>query len=457
MQNTKSILRKSPTWQNKTKMTRKITQRYTCGKTESSKNKTKSATDASESADNSFWQIGISAVLLVFLISGAVSAADLKITYVDENDAADFASSAWYGALYSGEYGFPSMKLNPTESNFMSYLANYDSVFFSGHGNDAWISGLEPNGFSDRRMYDYEINTCQATNEVTLMTCKSYNDFGDELIDAGTRCVVGWPGILSASQQTGSDWAGYFYYCAQDSTNSDTCENWASANSGLSGSASKGSCLNAHGTSTGKVNLKDGETNLNRGKDAKENKPHISNIPVKFKRSYDKQGNVTVIAETNGGKVISYLNVAKYENKSTNNITKERALDIAKEKIKVPKDYVLTETEDEDNSYNFMFNRAVDGILLKSDWIWISINKGDGDISMWSKIYHEELPDLKPTISKEEAIKIANEEFNGGAELSELTVVVCDENALCLAWLVVDSDSELYNYMYLNAHTGKRI
>ncbi|PKP59061.1 MAG: hypothetical protein CVT88_06320 [Candidatus Altiarchaeales archaeon HGW-Altiarchaeales-1] len=395
--------------------------------------------------------------IVVSVMLSSASAADLKITYVDEVPADAEADGAWSGAWWSGEYGWPSMKLNPTESNFMSYLASYDSVFFSGHGNDDCIGGNHPNGFSGQVMCSNEINSCQATNEVTLMTCESYNDFGDELIDSGTSCVVGWPGILSANQQTGSDWAWYFYYCAQYSTDSGTCENWASANSGLSGSASKGSCSNTHGTSTGKTNLKESETNLNENKDAKKNKPHISNIPVKFKRLYDEQGNVTITAEANDGKVISYLNVAKYKNKGTKNITKERALDIAKEKIKVPKDYVLTETEDEDNSYNFMFNRVIDNISLKSDWIWVSVNKGAGEISMWSKVYHEELPDLKPTISKEGAIKIANEEFNGGAEISELTVVGCDEDALCLAWLVVDSDSKLYNYIYLDAHTGKRI
>ena len=448
MKNTKSILRKSPNGQNKTKM---------------QTTKTKSDANASKRAANEFWQIGTVAVLLLVglvIIGMTVSAANLKITYVNEDDAVYFASAAGQGAWYSGEYVW-TMKLNPTESNFMSYLASHDSVFFSGHGNDDCIGGNNPNGFSGQVMCSNEINSCQATNEVTLMTCESYNDFGDELIGAGTSCVVGWPNNMVASQQTGSNWAWYFYYCAKYSSNSGACENWASSNSGLAGSAAKGSCSNTHGTSTGKStsavhSITDGN-DIDDNDIKKQNKSYISDMPVKFKESCDKQGNSFVTAETDNGEVISYFDVTKYEKKGSKKITEKRALGIAKEKVKIPKDYLLSETEDEENSYNFMFNRVIEDVTLKCDWIWVSINKATGDVSMWSKVYHEELPDLKPAISKEEAIKIANDEFNGGAEISELTVVVCDENALCLSWLLVDSDSELYNYMYLDAHTGKRI
>ncbi len=54
MKNTENFLRKRPNGQNKTKM--EIT-------------KTKNATNTGEKVSNGFWQIGIAAVLLMFVLS----------------------------------------------------------------------------------------------------------------------------------------------------------------------------------------------------------------------------------------------------------------------------------------------------------------------------------------------------------------------------------------------------
>ncbi|MCK4429406.1 MAG: hypothetical protein KAU95_03455 [Candidatus Aenigmarchaeota archaeon] len=195
---------------------------------------------------------------------------------------------------------------------------------------------------------------------------------------------------------------------------------------------------------------------------------YSSGIPVKKKIFHDEHGNDVITKETHDGEIIFYTSVSKYNKQGTKNITKEEALRIVKEELEVPEDYVLNITENKNNRYRFWFNRVVEGISLRSDRITALVNKGTGEISMWSKTYHEELPDLTPTISREEALKIANEEFNGGAEIKELTVETCWVNQsappsitaptkLCLAWLIIDTDSEYYRSMFLDAHTGERI
>ncbi|RLI99560.1 MAG: hypothetical protein DRP06_03230, partial [Candidatus Aenigmatarchaeota archaeon] len=193
--------------------------------------------------------IGLMVVIMAVMMGmGVVSATSLKITYINEDYAWWGQSGAYNGAngLYSR-----SVKLNPTESNFMSYLQNYDSVLFVGYGCSSCIGGNEDNGFSGRLMYSNEISSSQITNEVTLMTCYSYNNFGSTLINMGTNCVVGWPGLLTTNAFTEYLWAFHFYDCADFSTNSGYCENFASDWSGVSGSSSKGSCSNTHGTSKG--------------------------------------------------------------------------------------------------------------------------------------------------------------------------------------------------------------
>ena len=387
------------------------------------------------------------AVMVAIIMGiGTVNATSLKITYVNEGNA-------WYEAdgAYDGSYGeySRSWKVNPTESNFRYYLQYYDSVFFAGHGNNNKIGGNEANGFSGDWMFDYELISGQTANEVTLMTCRSYNDFGDELLEKGTKCVVGWPGTLTTTGSKGYDWAYYFYDCARYSTNSGDCENYASIMSKLYGSESKGSCSNTHGTSRGRY----GFSESIESKESEET--YISGIPVKIKDSRDEQGNVVVTSETYDGEIIAYAKMGKYQKQGTKNLTEKEALSIAREEMKVPKDYVLSETENEDNQYNFAFSRVVEGIVLRSDWICALVNKGTGEISMWSKAYHKELPNLKPTISEVEAVKIANKEFNGGAEILELTVTGCKDNKLCLSWLIEDKDSKFYNYLFLDAHTGE--
>ncbi len=200
---------------------------------------------------------------------------------------------------------------------------------------------------------------------------------------------------------------------------------------------------------------------------------YISGIPVKRMIFHDEHGKAVVIAETHDGEIISYSSTSKYGKHGTKNITKEEALKIVKEELEVPEDYVLSEIEDNGNRYHFWFHRVVDGVSLRCDWISALVNKGTGEISMWTKTYHEELPNLNPTLSEEEALRIANEEFNGGAEIKDFTVTGCwkpgeeptwntpapikRDSKLCLVWLIVDTDSEYYRYMSLDAHTGKRI
>lgn len=242
--------------------------------------------------------------------------------------------------------------LNPTENTFNNFLRNNEFVFFAGHWNPNLIWWNVSNNFSDNVMTLDELDTDLESKVVTIMACQSLQNFGQRLIDNGVECVVWWDDNLYPwTIEKAKKWPRKFYTCA-GWHDPDYCEDYASIQSNLWWSSTKGNC---------------NDFSMN-------SKTDIGTDPVKVGLQRIKNGEL----------FISYPNTSKWN--ISKEISRDTALTKAKNALNIPQDYHLVDEEEKSYWYGFVFARYIDDIKIPSDTYMVYLNKNGGDPYMYRKV-----------------------------------------------------------------------
>lgn len=241
---------------------------------------------------------------------------------------------------------------NPTEWLFNDYLKNKEFLFFVWHGNPNSIWWNVSNNFSDDVMTLDELDTDLESKVVTIMACQSLQNFGQRLIDNGVECVVGWNNSLYPWNTTKMLTRPKKFYTCAGWHDPDYCEDYASIQSNLWWSSTKGNCNDFS------MNSKTG----------------VGTDPVKVGLQRIKNGEL----------FISYPNTSKWN--VSKEISRDTALTKAKNALNIPKDYHLIDEEEKSYWYGFVFARYIDDIKIPSDTYMVYLNKNGGDPYMYRKV-----------------------------------------------------------------------
>lgn len=360
----------------------------------------------------------------------------VAVTYVtDTQDTYEAVKGAKLGINDNNwATGYISKK-DPTENSMNNYFKNYEFVFFAGHGDPDEIGGNQNNGFSGNWMIDSELDSNLNTKVVTLMSCESLQDFGDELIKNGVECVVGWNDLLSTSNTKSKNWAKYFYKCS-GWHDPDYCEDYAMWNSALTGSSTKGDC-NSFG--------------MNSNTSKKYRNINLDN----YKSEKRKLKNGIIFSD-----YLKYLN--KNENVKNLNkdlLNKEESLKIAKNFLDIPKNYKLENIEIEENNINVLFQRYEDDIKISMDVFGASINRYTNQIYMYRKTKTDDLPVLKEFNElKIDKNKILNSlEKNAKIISIQKALNECENEKLCKSYQIKYSLDGVKYFKILDAINYKQI